>query len=187
MIVREVDPDDFAALAALFDREHCPCYCRYWHFEGTNKEWEARCGLEPEKNRQDLETSLGRGETRGVVAIEGDTVLGWMKLSRRGFMPKLLARSPYKNLDVPEDGAVFSIGCFLIDSAHRRKGIARAMLKGAIEIAKSMGAGYLEGYPRVFEGLHDFEQFTGPGKLYEELGFEVVRDQPQYPVLRRRL
>ena len=110
-----------------------------------------------------------------------------MKVSRRGWVPKLLARSPYKNLDAPEDGDVFSIGCFLIDPAHRRKGVARAMLKEAIRVVPSWGGGYLEGYPRVFDGLHDFEHFTGPPTLYQELGFEVVRDQPHYPVLRRRL
>jgi GNAT superfamily N-acetyltransferase len=187
MIVREVDPADFLALAALFERDHSPCYCRYWHFAGTNKEWEARCGLAPEENKKELERSLGIGETRGIVALEGDDIIGWMKISRRGWVPKLLARSPYKNLDAPEDGDVFSIGCFLIDPAHRRRGVARAMLKEAIRIVPSWGAGYLEGYPRVFDGLHDFEHFTGPPTLYEELGFQVVRDQPQYPVLRLRL
>ena len=141
MIAREVDPSDFAALAALFERDHSPCYCRYWHFQGTNKEWEARCGLEPEENKKELERSLAIGETRGIVALDGDAIVGWMKVSRRGWVPKLLARSPYKNLDVPEDGDVFSIGCFLVDPACRRRGVARAMLarrRGAHSEARTL-------------------------------------------------
>jgi GNAT superfamily N-acetyltransferase len=185
VIVRLVEAGDFVALAALFDREHSPCFCRFWHFAGTNKEWEARCGLSPEVNRTELEASLRSGETRGMIALEGDRAIGWMKLHPRAELIKLTARSPYKELDRIPD--VWSIGCFLIDSLHRRQGVARALLEGAIAHAPSLGARALEGYPRVFDGLHDFEQWTGPIGLFEQLGFEVVRDQPQYPVLRRAL
>lgn len=181
MIARLVTPSDFAALAALFERDNSPCYCRYWHFTGTNKEWEARCAFEPEKNRAELAEYL---EGTGVVALDGDAVIGWMKLVPQQTLVKLLARSPYKGLESPD---AFSIGCFLVDPARRRQGVARALVEAAIPIARARGATFLEAYPRVFEGLHDFEQWTGPNKLFESLGFEVHRDQPQYPVLRKRL
>jgi GNAT superfamily N-acetyltransferase len=189
--VRLVTPEDRLALEALFERDHSPCYCRYWHFTGTNKEWEARCAFEPHENRAELAEAL---ETRSEQAIgliaratepsEAPPLIGWMKLIPQRALPKLLARSPYKNLETPD---VFSIGCFLIDPAHRRRGVARALVEAAITVAPTLGARYLEAYPRVFEGMHDAEQWTGPFAMFESLGFEVVRDQPQYPVVRRRV
>lgn len=184
--VRLAQPDDFVELAALFERDFSPCYCRYWHFGGTNKEWEARCGLEPQKNRDELGAALAaqHDEARGLVArVSGaPQIVGWMKLAPQPALKKLLARSPYRGLEAPD---TFSIGCFLVDPAHRRKGVARALLEGAIAVAPSLGCKTIEAYPRVFDGLHDFEQFTGPYELFTSLGFEVAREQPQYPVLRR--
>jgi GNAT superfamily N-acetyltransferase len=190
--VEEVGAQDSEDLQALFARDHSPCYCRYWHFAGTNKEWEARCAFEREVNATELDAALKArsDEARGLVARLGDerTLVGWMKLAPQRALPKLLARPPYRGL---ETTGVFAIGCFLVAPAHRRQGIARALVTRAIELAPSWGATHLEAYPRVAvgggEGLHDFEQWTGPGKLFEELGFEVHRDQPQYPVLRRHL
>lgn len=180
--------DDFEELAALFARDHSPCFCRYWHFTGTNKEWEARVALEPERNRAELGEALARGsdEARGLLARpQGQrTVVGWMKLAPQREVTKILARVPYRGLEAPD---TFSIGCFLVDPEYRRKGVARALLEGAIAVAPSLGAKTLEAYPRVFDGLHDFEMWTGPVELFRAFGFEVVRDQPQYPVFRRAL
>ncbi len=186
MIVEPVAPTDEAALLSLFARDHSPCHCRYWHFTGTNKEWEARCALEPQVNAAELSAALAAksDEARGLVARSPDapTILGWMKLAPQRALSKLLARPTYRGL---ETSGVFSIGCFLVDPAHRRQGVARALVTRAIELAPSWGATALEAYPRVFEGMHDFEQWTGPARLFAELGFETFRDQPQYPVLRR--
>jgi len=181
VIVRLVTSADFEALAALFEREHSPCYCRYWHFTGTNKEWEARCAFEPEKNRAELQGAL---DGTGIVAIDADKIVGWMKLVPQRTLVKLLTRSPYKGLEAPD---TFSIGCFLIDPERRRQGIARAMVEAAIPIARSLGATYLEAYPRVCEGMHEGEMWMGPFAMFEALGFEVHREQPQYPVMRKRV
>lgn len=185
--VRAVTAADFAALADLFTRDHSPCHCRYWHFTGTNKEWEARCAFEPEKNRAELHDALNAGsdEARGVIALDGPRIVGWMKLTPRRVLTKLLARSPYKNLDEPPQ--LFAIGCFLIDPERRRSGVARALLEGGIGLAKGWGAKFIEAYPRLAENVHDAEHFMGPPSLFASLGFEIVRDQPQYPVMRRAL
>lgn len=191
MIVRPVEAGDFVGLAALFERDHSPCYCRYFHFTGTNKEWEARCALEPSKNRDELRAALGTAEGHGLIAIDqgggreladGQAILGWMKLVPQPTLHKLLIRSPYKGLESAE---VWSIGCFLVDPEHRRRGVATALVRGAIAHAETHGITTLEAYPRVFEGMHDAEQWTGPMAMFESLGFEVHRDQAQYPVLRR--
>ena len=177
---------DAPALVALMKRDGSPCFCRYWHFSGTNKEWEARCALEPQTNERELLGAVGRAddEARGLIARANGDVVGWMKLTWRRALPKLTARVPYRELDL-DPARVLSIGCFLVDPAMRRRGVARALVKGAIGIAPTWGARFLEAYPRrSAHALHDGEAWTGPERVFVELGFEVAREAPQYPVLR---
>jgi len=188
VIVEALGPARAVALAALFDREGSPCFCRYWHFGGTNKEWEARCAERKDDNRAELSAAIAAGteEARGLVALRGEDVVGWMKLTRRAALPKLLARFPYRGLDDPRD--VFAIGCFLVDPSHRRAGVATALLDFAIAHAPTWGARFLEAYPRASDApLHEGELFQGPHALFASRGFAVVREAPQYPVLRRAL
>ncbi|GAC1360026.1 MAG: hypothetical protein NVSMB47_12710 [Polyangiales bacterium] len=193
LVVTPVSPADFAPLVALMAREGCPCHCRFWHFTGTSKEWEARCALEPERNRDELGAAIASGsdEGRGLVARVAsapERIVGWMKLAPRRALPKLLARVPYRGLDAPERPAaeVLSIACFLVDPALRRHGVARALVEGAIEWAPRWGAVALEAYPRRSDApLHDGEAWMGPSALFDGLGVVVGREAPQYPVLRR--
>jgi GNAT superfamily N-acetyltransferase len=185
-LVAPVTPRDAPALALLMKREGTPCFCRYWHFVGTNKEWEARCALEPEKSERELSDAIdvGGDEGRGLIAKANDVVVGWMKLTWRRALPKLMARVPYRDLDL-DAARVLSIGCFVVDPTMRRRGVARALVKGAIDLAPSWGARWLEAYPRRSDhALHDGEVWTGPERLFVELGFTVARDATQYPVLR---
>lgn len=189
-----VGPDDAEALARLFERDGCPCYCRYWHFAGTNKEWEARVAFDAGRSREELVAAVrARGvEGRGLVARSAarpGEVIGWLKLVPRPALAKLLARSPYKGLVDEGPREVQAIGCLLIDPAERRRGVARALVSAAIEQARRDGALAIEAYPRdARERVHDGELWMGPRSVYDALGFEAVRgDGGPYPVLRRAL
>lgn len=186
LIVEPLTAARAPALVALFAREGSPCHCRYWHFAGTNKEWEARCALEPEENARALLAAASEGsvEAQGIVARRGDEVVGWLKVAPRAALPKLLGRLPYRDLDDP--GGVLSLGCFLVDPTMRRAGVAGALLDGAIAHAPSLGGRFLEAYPRVSDApLHDGEAWQGPHALFVSRGFRVVREASQYPVLQR--
>lgn len=189
--VRPVEPSDARALSELFVREGSPCFCRFWHFSGTNKEWEARCALDQQKSRAELEAAVTQraDEGRGLVAQlqAHEAIIGWTKLVPQRTLPKLLARVPYRGLKTPPAGSVFSLACFLVDPRHRRQGVARALVEGAMEWAPRFGATVLEVYPRVSEPMHPEEMWTGPRSIFEKLGFEVFRESPQYPVYRKRL
>ncbi|MFI5301196.1 MAG: N-acetyltransferase, partial [Polyangiales bacterium] len=124
LVVRAATPVDAEALIALFVREGSPCFCRYWHFAGTNKEWEARCAFDAETSARELREAVveRRDEGMGIVAIAGEQIVGWLKLAPRATLTKLLARSPYKGLDVVPE--TLGIGCFLVDPRVRRHGVA---------------------------------------------------------------
>ncbi len=189
-----VAPADTPELTALFSRDASPCHCRFWHFTGTNKEWEARCAFGEADNRRELEQAIAerRDDGLGLVArVEGEPrIVGWMKLAPRRSLVKLLARVPSRGLDEPERPAAetLAIACFLVDPSLRTQGVARALVDGALRIAPTLGAKWVEAYPRVAEQtLHDGEAWMGPVQLFRSAGFEVVREAPQYPVLRKRV
>jgi GNAT superfamily N-acetyltransferase len=188
--VAPLDAEHLDAWARLFDACHSSCFCRYWHFEGTKNEWLARCAFLPLENR-DEQAALVRGDderARGLIAIEGDAVIGWMKLAPRARLPKLRALPVYRALDLGSDAGVFVVGCVLVHPAHRRRGVARALVAAADMHVRAWGGSAIEAYPRRSpEPMHDEELWQGPVSIFEAGGFEPIHDDGPYPVLRKAL
>jgi GNAT superfamily N-acetyltransferase len=181
------------SLALLFEDAGSPCYCRFWHFTGNNNAWEERCALAPEENRRELMEALGAqsDEARGVVAIgERGAVVGWLKVAPVEAAKKLYDRRLYRGLPCFEGDrrGVFVIGCALVHPGHRKRGVATALVGGAVRLAPAWGARALEAFPRnPKEPVSDEELWHGPMGAYAAHGFSVVHDFEPYPVLRREL
>lgn len=192
-LIEAAGPEHTDALAQLFGEEASSCFCRYWHFEGERNAWLERCAMRPDENEREMRGALASGseEGRGLVAKgEGGRVIGWLKLSRATSLPKLYDQRLYRKLPCfagDRDG-VFTVGCMLVSSSFRRRGVGRALIEGAIRIAPSLGARSIEAFPRrVPEGAHDEDLLLGPLSVYLENGFRVVHEIGPYPVLRREL
>jgi GNAT superfamily N-acetyltransferase len=191
--ITPLTPDTVEAWAALFDASGSACFCRWWHFEGNKHDWLARCFQSPARNRQE-QTALveaGAPEARGLVALEGDEAVGWMKLAPRGLLPKLRRQGAYRPLDLGDDEGVWSIGCLLVRPDRRRQGVARALVEAAPGHVKDWGGRALEAYPhRVAHALHDEEAWMGPEALFaRSVGgvtgpWRVAHDLTPYPVYR---
>jgi GNAT superfamily N-acetyltransferase len=186
--VEEVTAEHAPALRALFDRVGSSCFCRYWHFRGNKNEWLDRCAHRPEENAAELDEALAGGGAEGLVAIDRDEVIGWMKLTPRLRVAKLRNLPVYRSLALGDEATTFAIGCFLVDPRHRRSGVALALLRAAPAIARARGAAALEAYPRrSSEPLHDEEAWQGPERIFVESGFHVIHDVAPYPVYRLEL
>ena len=185
--VTPLTPDLVSAWALLFGACASSCFCRYWHFEGTKNDWLARLAFSPETNEEEQRTRLavGHPSARGLVALEGEDVVGWLKLSPRSAVPKLRRLPVYRALDLGPEDDVMSIGCLLVHPSYRRRGVARALVREALVVAKASGARAVEAYPhRRGEELRDEELWMGPVALFEEEGFRALDGNAAYPVLR---
>lgn len=190
-------PEHLRSLLALFEAASSPCYCRFFHFEGTNNAWLERCALRVDENKSDFSKALceGHAEARGVVALTPDSqgeamVIGWLKVAPLSVMSKAYERRLYKNLPCFEGDrtGVFTIGCALVHPGYRHRGVARALVGGAIQIAPSWGARALEAFPRrPKDPVSDEELWTGPINAFAEHGFVEVNSFEPYPVLRKVL
>ncbi len=183
-------PALLAEWEALFTRASSPCHCRYWHFSGTKNEWLDRCANAPETNaaEQAALVRAGAPEAAGLVALAGDgRVVGWMRIGPR--MPKLRGLPVYRGLPLEEGPGVVAIGCFLVDPAVRRRGVANALLAAAPAFARSLGAHAIEAYPRkAEERISDDEVWMGPLGAFAAAGYRPVHEAfAPYPVLRLAL
>jgi GNAT superfamily N-acetyltransferase len=191
LLAVEATPVHGAALADLFARAEVPCHCRYWHFTGTTNEWLDRCAHDAPRNRAEMLAALESGSTEmsGVVALDDTAAIGWLKLAPAASLSKLYGQRLYRRLpcfDGPREG-MFAIGCFLVDPARRRTGVAEALLARAIRLARDKGASAIEAFPRRAEGISDAEAWNGPFSLLCRAGFEIVHDFAPYPVMRLTL
>jgi GNAT superfamily N-acetyltransferase len=183
---------DAADLVRFFEHAGSGCFCRYWHFTGDKNAWLDRLAHSPETNAaelvRDLESATPGGELLGVVARAGTgPIVGWMKLSGVERLQKLYDQRIYRRLPCFEGdrAGVFAVGCFLVDPARRRQGIATGLLTKGIDLARAAGARSVEAFPRRAPILGDEEAFMGPASLFVRNGFEVVHDFGPYPILRR--
>ncbi|MEZ4440904.1 MAG: GNAT family N-acetyltransferase [Polyangiaceae bacterium] len=179
-------------LRRLLTAESRGCHCGWWHFEGDDYAWQARCNLEPEQNAAGFAGWLVADDARaaGVVALLEGEVVGWLKLAPSPVMGKLFGRRVYRTLGCfdGERDDVLVIGCLVVRSDQRRNGVARALVVGALEVAAARGARAVEAMPRRSSSpLRDEEHWMGPPEIFEAAGFEQVDGPTPYPVLRRTL
>lgn len=188
MRVAPLTPALLGAWAALFEASGSACFCRWWHFEGTKNEWLARSFGEPARNREEQVALVEAGapEASGLLALEDDVAVGWMKLAPRALLPKLRRQGAYRPLDLGDDEGVWSVGCLLVRPDRRRRGVARSLVEAAPEHVRRWGGRAVEAYPhRVTHALHDEEAWMGPEGVFVTLGWQPVHDAAPYPVYRK--
>jgi GNAT superfamily N-acetyltransferase len=200
MRVSALDESLLPAWQALFEVCASPCYCRYWHFQGTKNDWLDRCAHRPQENRDEQIAFIRSGvlEARGLLAMEGSTAMGWMKLAPRAGLIKLRRQGAYRGLDLGPDDGVWSIGCLLVRPDRRGQGVAQALIAASPAAVRSWStanrpARMIESYPRGNPSgngsarLHDEEAWIGTQGLFERCGFVRVAGEPAYPVMRLAL
>lgn len=171
--------DDFVALAmrpgASILRS---CWCTY--YRKTSR------GYSPEANKQLMKGWVTSGIVPGLLAYRDGRAVGWISVGPREDYPRL-ANSPI--MKPVDERPVWSIVCFFIDSHERGKGISRALLKGAMDYARSHGATLLEAYPvDKRERSSPLSLWWGVKSLYDKAGFrEAARRKKTRPVVRRAL
>lgn len=110
----------------------------------------------------------------GVLAYDGADVVGWAAVAPRSELP--FARS--RKIPHVDDLPVWSVWCIRVRPGHRGRGVARALLPGAVAYARSWGAPAIEGYPVDNQGQKvDLTMaYVGTRTLFEQAGFAKAAD-----------
>jgi GNAT superfamily N-acetyltransferase len=97
-------------------------------------------------NRAALAALVRAGEPVGLLAYVDGVPAGWAAVAPRSAYHRILRSPALKPADADEAG-VWSVPCFFTGRAHRRAGVAGALLDAAVGHARVAGATVLEGYP----------------------------------------
>ncbi len=122
-----------------------------------------------------VEDLCGRAIPPGILAYDGDTVVGWCGVAPRADLHSFAHSTKIPHLD---DLPVWSVWCFRVRGGHRGKGVATALLQGAVEHARDHGAPAVEGYP-VDNGGQKVDTtmaYVGTRTLFERAGFSKAAD-----------
>jgi GNAT superfamily N-acetyltransferase len=110
----------------------------------------------------------------GVLAYDGDDVVGWAAIAPRSELP--FARS--RKIPHVDDLPVWSLWCLKVRPGHRGRGVAHALIPGAVDYARSEGAPAVEGYPADNRGekVDLTMAYVGTRALFEAAGFTHAAD-----------
>jgi GNAT superfamily N-acetyltransferase len=121
-----------------------------------------------------VEQLVGQDPAPGVIAYDGDEVVGWAAVHPRA------DTSFARNRKIPQvdDLDVWSVWCIRVRPGHRGMGISHQLLKGAVEYARRHGAPAIEGYPVDNQGkkVDLTKAYVGTRQLFEDAGFIKVAD-----------
>jgi GNAT superfamily N-acetyltransferase len=179
--VHPVTADRWDDLARLFGPSgaYSGCWCMWWRQSAKDFDRNGNAG-----NRRAMRSLVGGGRVPGLLAYRNGRPVGWVSVAPRTEFPRIERSRTLKRVD---DRPVWSVVCFFIDKAHRRGGVARALLRGAVRYAAENGARLVEAYPvdPQERDYPDAEAFTGLVPLFEAAGFREVARRGKRPILRR--
>lgn len=159
------------------------CWCQ-WFVTGTASADVA------DANREALRAQVLGGPPPGVLAhLDGEPV-GWAAVAARPGYPRLARAQVLRGTPAGElaDPGVWAVTCFVVRPGFRRRGIAAALLDGAVAHARAGGARVVEAYPvdvAAKAAVSSAELYHGTLSLFLAAGFrEVRRPRPTRPVVR---
>jgi GNAT superfamily N-acetyltransferase len=175
-------PDRWGDLEALFaGNGACDgCWCMWWR--QTQREFSTKQG---DENRAALKGIVDSGEVPGILAYDGNRPVGWVSVAPRERFGRLERSPVLKRVD---ERPVWSVVCFFINKAARKRGLTDALLSSAVEYAAANGASIVEGYPVAPSEKRrpDPDVYTGTTSVFLRAGFtEVARRGPRRVVMRR--
>jgi len=171
----EVEPattarfDDVAAMLGPKNPDSSVCWCLSHRLDSkTNRE------LVGPARGEYVRRLCSRTVAPGVLAYEGDDVVGWAAVAPRSELP--FARS--RKIPHVDQLPVWSVWCIRVRPGHRGRGISSALLDGAVAYARSQHAPAIEGYPVDNKGekVDLTMAYVGTRTLFERAGFTKAAD-----------
>jgi GNAT superfamily N-acetyltransferase len=160
------------------------CWCQYFRLRG--KAWQ---NATSSSNRDALRAQVDQDPAPpGVIAYTDREPVGWCAVAPRSSYARL-AFSDVSSAVLDED-ALWSVTCFVVRVGHRRAGVTRPLLEGAVDLAARHGARAVEAYPVdvTMKKASSAELYHGPLSLFLRSGFvELARPLPHRAVVRKAL
>ncbi|WHT20335.1 GNAT family N-acetyltransferase [Crossiella sp. CA-258035] len=160
------------------------CWCMW--FRRTNAEISANGSA---GNRAALAQLSRTGQPIGLLAVQGETPVGWVAVAPREQHSRLARSKVAAPASKDEDTAgVWSVTCFFVHRTARGQGLTGALLAAAVDYAREHGAERVEGFPVDTLGAkkNSGELYHGTLNLFLDAGFRLVERRGTHRALVRR-
>ena len=177
--VRPVTHDRWDDLLRVFgpNGARAGCWCMVWRLSSTEMR-----RLPAEGRRDRLETLVAEDTPTGLLAYADDDPVGWCSVGPRETFGRLV-RS--RSLPPPDEQPAWAITCFYVRAGFRRRGIASALVHGAVAHAAGSGAAALDGF--AGRNTDDKPASSGGTGLFRAAGFDEAPNASTYYTTMRRL
>lgn len=175
-MVRALDGSTWPAFAELVERNggvFGGCWCMGHHAMENGETYRFQ-RYDKRAKKQELVRS---GRAHAALVFDGEgRAQGWAKYGRLAELPIIEHNRRAYQAEPPQQPD-WRITCYYTDTRHRRQGIGRAALAGALDLIALDGGGLVEALPEVTAGrvAHGRFLFEMTVELYEEYGFRRVR------------
>jgi len=146
------------------------CYCSYFH--GDTEHTVKRDHDGPEFKRR----LVAEGVAHAALVVDDGAAIAWCEYGTPIELPNIYHRKQY---DAGESRpAPWRITCFFVDRDHRRSGVAREALDGALQLIGRAGGGEVVSFPNeLADGKRTSSSFlhNGTRSMFEKAGFTFDR------------
>jgi GNAT superfamily N-acetyltransferase len=177
-------------LERVFGTRGAAAICQCQRYKLRPREAFSKFPTEERRDRLVVQTRCGdpaAATTTGLVAYQDSEPVGWCAVEPRSAYEGLrrVYRVPWEGRSEDRaDASVWAVTCIFVRAGHRRRGLTRALVRAAVEHARSRGARALEGYPMITQPGQEIswdEIHVGTRAMFADAGFREVHQ----PTIRR--
>jgi len=152
------------------------CYCQFLYVNHNAVQWKSRTLAE---NRALACDRVSADRMRGYLAWVDGQVVAWCNAAPRTRMIS------FDDEPDPDADVIGMIGCFVVARPHRRRGLARALLRSACQGFAAQGLTYVQALARR-NAASEAEDHFGPLAMYLSEGFAIYREDDDGTVVLRK-
>ena len=172
-MIKPLTPETFPAWLALAQKHNGVwggCWCSYFHGDTEDTVKREYDGPTFKKRLVD------EGVAHAALVFDGDDAIAWCEYGSPAELPNIYHRKEYDAGEATV--APWRITCFFVDRDHRRAGVAREALDGALELIAQAGGGEVVTFANeLVPGKKTSSSFlhNGTRGMFEKAGFTFER------------
>jgi len=186
---RAVGLKDMPVLARLFESQRNTRRCWCMAFCLTRSQFAA--GWLTGGNQRQFSAMAATSSTpMGILASQAAEPVGWCACGPRSrYVEATNPRNKImQNRARDEDEIVWLLPCLFVRADRRGQGVTHALIRAAVELARSEGASAIEAWPLAESERRSGDAFLGREQVFNELGFHCVeRPSPVRVIMRLEL
>jgi GNAT superfamily N-acetyltransferase len=202
---KELSKNTWPDFVKLFSQGNGWDFCWCIHFQRPcalpKNKWLRTRAKRGVRNRREKRALVEKGCAHGILVYASGEPVGWCQYGPREELPRIDNSRNYRGLaPEPSTERLWRITCFVVDKKHRKRGVASAALKAALEAIRKKGGGLVEAYPMIpWEDLcrsrirrcghapaFGNASTHGTQSMFEKAGFKAVAPFGLTNVLMRR-